>query len=411
MIKNVLFLVDGSINDPILHSQGIPLLKELMTYNYRCILVSFENKEYFSPKSNDGNIISKQNNSGFIHIPLNLKYSKIVPNWITFFTHGTIKILKIIKDYKIDILHCRSLFPALISLIIKLFFNPDLKWVYDNRGVFVEEEIEKGHWARASFKVTLIRNLEKKILIKCDNIVVVSKAFQKHLISCYARSILNIENKIIVISNKTKLLNNTFKGKINHFKNHQKIIAVYSGSMAVWQNVDELFKIFQTIEEKFPQIQCKIISYDFDSFILSAKSKSFLKDHINIVRVSPEEVQNQLLECNFGILLRKKNLINEVSSPIKFAEYLAAGLPVLVSDGVGDTEEIINKYKVGVVTHENYENSLISMLKLLEDKNIYERCLELAQTEFNIKDAIGKYKNLYDNLCSNTSSHESYPVK
>jgi glycosyltransferase involved in cell wall biosynthesis len=99
------------------------------------------------------------------------------------------------------------------------------------------------------------------------------------------------------------------------------------------------------------------------------------------------------------MLLREPSLVSQVSSPIKFAEYLAAGLPVLLLEGIGDTEEIISKYGVGVIIrNNNFKDAIIDMKKLLNDQKIYEKCLNAAQKEFNIEDSFEEYKNIYKNL-------------
>jgi len=38
----ILFISDGSLTNPILSSQGIPLLEYLSSQNFRCFLLSFE---------------------------------------------------------------------------------------------------------------------------------------------------------------------------------------------------------------------------------------------------------------------------------------------------------------------------------------------------------------------------------
>jgi hypothetical protein len=41
--------------------------------------------------------------------------------------------------------------------------------------------------------------------------------------------------------------------------------------------------------------------------------------------------------------------VNEVASPVKFGEYLASGLPVVMSAGIGDYSELVRRKKVGVI--------------------------------------------------------------
>ena len=123
---------------------------------------------------------------------------------------------------------------------------------------------------------------------------------------------------------------------------------------------------------------------------------------MNCCSLEQEEVFEELIKCNFGIIFRGNNLISSVSSPLKFGEYLAAGLPVLINEGIGDTEEIILKYKIGVIIRgKNYYEALNEMIDLLKDKKIYSRCRETAVREFNIKDTFISYQIIYKGLLKN----------
>ena len=65
----------------------------------------------------------------------------------------------IVKKNKIDIVHARSLYPAIISMFLKIIY-PRLKLIYDNRGVFIEEQIFLGQWKRQGITETTVRMLE-----------------------------------------------------------------------------------------------------------------------------------------------------------------------------------------------------------------------------------------------------------
>jgi len=41
--------------------------------------------------------------------------------------------------------------------------------------------------------------------------------------------------------------------------------------------------------------------------------------------------------------------VNEISSPLKFGEYLACGVPVIMSEGVGDFSQLAHREGIGVV--------------------------------------------------------------
>ena len=83
----------------------------------------------------------------------------------------------------------------------------------------------------------------------------------------------------------------------------------------------------------------------------------------------------------------------------KFAEYLSAGLPVLLSEGIGDTESVIRKYNVGVIIKNNdYESAISELQELLNDKDVYHRCLRIADKKFNINISFKQYQEIYDKL-------------
>ncbi len=112
-------------------------------------------------------------------------------------------------------------------------------------------------------------------------------------------------------------------------------------------------------------------------------------------------VKAELIEATFGVILRKQDIVSRVSSPIKFAEYLSAGLPVILREGIGDTEQIIKKYNVGVIIKDNdYESAISELQELLNDKDVYHRCLRLADKEFSINISFEQYQDIYDNLLS-----------
>lgn len=393
MKQSILFIADSSILNPILHSQGLPLLNYLTKQGYSCHFISFEGKNYYSNRSSI-NISSKK----FVE-ELNAPFSitlvsintKFFPGWLSIYVKGLFKALQIVKKNNIEIIHSRSFSPSIIALSLKLFFKPSIKFLYDNRGVYLDEEVFTGNWKKGGIKIKLARKIEELILNKSDSIVVVSNAFKKYLIQKF----FSIQEKIFVIPNRTKI---EYHKELNNQKRlSKKKIGIYSGSAAKWQRVPELSKLINLSLKKNDNISFEILTYEKDKFEVEFEKKS-LKG-IKVVKVDSDQVFNHLSQANFGILLRENNLINNVASPLKFAEYLAAGLPVLLSEGIGDTEEIVEKYNVGVIIHnQNYLKALNDLEVLLSDKNLKNRCFNVANELFNIKDSFIQYEKIYENI-------------
>ncbi len=264
--------------------------------------------------------------------------------------------------------------------------------MYDNRGVFIDEEILKGHWKRNSLKVKLFRKIEEIIIRKSEAIIVVSRKFKDYLIKKFDR--FQIENKITVIPNRTHI-----KYSLEEFsKNDNQIIGVYSGSASKWQNLNEIKKFMSIACRELKNIKFKILTYHLDSFFSLFSNEKEIENQIEIMSNKPHEVFETLKQCDFSLLIRDNNLINNVASPLKFAEYLAAGLPIIISKGIGDTEEIVNCNRVGVIYNEdNPKESILKMVELV-NKNTKKRCLDLAENHFNIKTSFEQYQNIFNRL-------------
>lgn len=122
---------------------------------------------------------------------------------------------------------------------------------------------------------------------------------------------------------------------------------VYSGSGAPWQWLSQLSSLWQEIHRQDPTIQFLVVSRDPRTKILNS---GLNPDSIQFVQgANGDEVFYHLQEGKLGFLLRKDHLVNRVSFPIKFGEYLAAGLRVVVSDFEWECADFVNKNGGGIL--------------------------------------------------------------
>jgi glycosyltransferase involved in cell wall biosynthesis len=67
-----------------------------------------------------------------------------------------------------------------------------------------------------------------------------------------------------------------------------------------------------------------------------------------VLRVSHQDVAGNLVAADAGLLIREPTLVNRCSSPVKLGEYLASGLPVIISHGFGHLDNLIEHAGAGV---------------------------------------------------------------
>jgi len=393
---DVLFIANGSLTNPILQSQGLPYLFNLDSSIYKTHVLSFEKINSSSETNAAIEAIINRFGEKINFYPIKAGGKSL----ITFRFYSFMKGLKVItnlrQNFDIKILHARNFFSAFLAIVIKMFIKSDIKVLYDNRGLAIEERIFSGQLKKLPEKI--FRGIEKIVVNKSDSIVVVSEPFKEYLLTNHGASIIK---KINIINNKT-VIPYLYDLELEKIKSNVDCIGVYSGSAASWQNLNGMIELFKIAFNIFGNIKIKILTWQKEKFINKLSNYPGLNDKIEILSLEQEKVFDNLIRCNFGIIFRENNLISNVSSPLKFAEYLAAGLPVLVNEGIGDTEDIISKYNIGVVIRkENYYAGLKEMMDLLKDKNVYSRCRDIAMREFNIKDAFISYQMIYEELLNN----------
>lgn len=132
---------------------------------------------------------------------------------------------------------------------------------------------------------------------------------------------------------------------IYHNQSREKLMQgskmVYSGSGAPWQWLSQLSLQWQEIHRQDPTIEFLVVSRDPRTKILNS---GLNPNSIQFVQgANGDEVFDCLQEGKLGFLLRKDHLVNRVSFPIKFGEYLAAGLRVVVSDFGWECADFVKK--------------------------------------------------------------------
>lgn len=114
---NVLYLSYDGMTYPLGQSQVIPYLVGLSEKGFSFTLISFEKKEKYVKKSE---LIEKLFNEANIKwIPLRYTKNPPVMSTILDFWKMLIKAVRLNKENKFRIVHCRSYLPSLVGLILK----------------------------------------------------------------------------------------------------------------------------------------------------------------------------------------------------------------------------------------------------------------------------------------------------
>jgi hypothetical protein len=133
---------------------------------------------------------------------------------------------------------------------------------------------------------------------------------------------------------------------IKHSEEIDIVKVVYSGSTSGWQSFDKVVLLLEDLIQRQSNLHVLFLTTANDAI---NKLINKYPEKISAKFVPHKDVSKELSYCDYGILIRDEKTTNKVASPVKFAEYLNAGLQVLISPHIGDFSEFVINNNCGKV--------------------------------------------------------------
>jgi glycosyltransferase involved in cell wall biosynthesis len=134
------------------------------------------------------------------------------------------------------------------------------------------------------------------------------------------------------------------------------------------------------------------------------RDRGLSSDDYRVVAAAPREVPSYLSASDAGLAFIKKCFSKIASSPTKYAEYLGCGLPLIINQGIGDSDALIEDEQVGALISEFNAAEYSAAARLIENlaqdpetSRLHSRAV--AEKLFDVK-KIGaeNYARLYSRL-------------
>lgn len=295
---------------------------------------------------------------------------------------------------KVKTVICRN--PLATNLALKLRESKKVDFViYDGRGA-VAAEWSEYTLVKDKDLLSEISGLEQKAVLKSDYRIAVSSKLIDYWREYYN---YNMElHEVIpctlnyVITQKKSGSNSTKLRKKIKFRDNDIVIA-YAGSTAAWQSFKLMRDFLSTILTTSLHYKVLFLSKENEN---NRKLKEQFPRQVFMAWVAPEDVPDYLSLCDYGLLLRDFSVTNKVSAPTKFAEYLAAGLSILISDNLGDYSTFVSNHRCGKIISNSINKDNIKLDKITKETKDKNR--QLADKYFSKKSKIiiNKYKHIID---------------
>ncbi|MCF6150669.1 MAG: glycosyltransferase family 4 protein [Candidatus Kuenenia sp.] len=152
-------------------------------------------------------------------------------------------------------------------------------------------------------------------------------------------------------------------------------ILIYIGKLDKTRMPENMLKAFQTILQRKRNEKIKLVIVggdDNDIERLQKESTRLLIDDkvLFLGRTSYESIPFYLVNADMGLAYIPKNIIYDAQPPLKTYEYLAASLPVVATNTLGNLEILKNGIN-GVVTSDDHQDFAHGILTLLNNQQLY----------------------------------------
>lgn len=187
------------------------------------------------------------------------------------------------------------------------------------------------------------RRSEQRAMKESDAILVVSSEMAKHLESMYGK-----RDRIHVIPIGVNahffepVDRNAARMRLGY---RDEIVLCYLGGTASYQCIPEMAGLLRRLAANGKNVHWLVITGDKDGFVREIRENGEeVPAGTKFLSVDNADVPSHLAAADFGLLFRKENIINTVSCPTKFGEYLACGLPVLATRHAGHSARFIENF-------------------------------------------------------------------
>jgi glycosyltransferase involved in cell wall biosynthesis len=279
------------------------------------------------------------------------------------------------------IVHVRSYVPALIALLARRWTGGRL--LFDIRGFWADERVEGGIWPAGGVLYRVAKRCERWFFAEADAVVTLTDASIPQI-----RTWLGVRDVPVVVI-PTCVDIERFTGRPPRPGGPH---TVWSGSLGTWYRFDLTAPVARAIGWPLTVVtrQLELAREQLDGFAATVVSRP------------PQEVPGELYAGDVGLCLVASSFSKTASAPTRLGEYLAAGMPVVVTPRVGDLEALVESEGVGVVLRAEDESAIADagarIRALAGDPDVRERCRRVASERFDVAGGTARYADLYRRL-------------
>lgn len=292
------------------------------------------------------------------------------------------------RQSRSTVLHARSDLPALSAIAAR---HP--RWIWDMRALWRDQRMVLGSLRRGSVAERSMRTVEHQASARASAIVVLADAVIPVL---RARHGPQAAKKAVVIPTAV----DTERFVPSPTTSGGAIDVLLSGSLNGFYDGEVMVRFLHALKGLRPVKSRWVGASEHSPWY------GVLVRELDSVRGSApfEKMPSIVATSDLGLIVCRDDAGPALTAamPTKVAEFLSCGRPIVVSKGLGDLDDLIDRYRCGVVIEGRSDAAMHAatneLVDLLSDRDLSARCRACAMEHFDLRSNVRRLEGVYRGL-------------
>jgi glycosyltransferase involved in cell wall biosynthesis len=397
LIVRALYVCYLSLDDPLTHSQVVAYLDGLSEAGHEIHLLTFETGRLTRGRR-------RQLRSGLAARGIRwhgLRYHKrpSLPATIYDTFAGAVVAAWLVRRHRLDAVHARSHVPAAMALLAMRLLRTRAKLIFDIRGLMAEEYVDAGRWKQDGVPFRLTKAVERAAIGRAAGIVVLTERVRRQLFGTQPTPDVWVIPCCADLDALARRPGDRERVRAA-LGLTDAVVLIYVGKFSGWYMQEEMADFFVAARAIDGRLHFLVLTQGDEAAVRGALGeRGVSEDDFTITFAPPAEVGAHLAAADFAISFIRPLPSKASSSPTKVGEYLAAGLPVVATAGIGDLDQVLTpEVSVLVARHDDggHAAAATRIAVLRHDPATADRCRALSRAQFSLAEiGIPRYRQVY----------------
>jgi glycosyltransferase involved in cell wall biosynthesis len=319
--------------------------------------------------------------------------------WLVLYVLSSFPLLMcVLLRYRTGVIHARNYPAALLCLLIRYVFG--IPYIFDMRDLYPEKGIEAGIFCKGDWSYKMWKRIELRLIYASSSVITTSVPFRDYAITELRADTFKVKMFPNCVSTDRFSPDQRKREEIRtRYGLADKFVLIHSGAFGTSQDLPVVGAYFMKWM-RFANVKAHLV--------ILCGTKEYLphiREVLATVGVPVEaytlinpmfsDVPELLLLGDVGLHLETMAIATPYCIAVKDGEYLASGLPVVVTPWLRGIAGMIEEYEAGIVVDPESEDCAAEKKLVRIRDRMSQNGLRLVKERLSLKNSVDRFPALY----------------